>query len=400
MKTTRLVQRLFLSLLICVPSAWAAEPQATPTPVPSRAAEPQAIPAPPQLAATSYLLMDASSGQVLIESNGDQRLPPASLTKLMTAYIATLEIKRGQIKESDLVTVSERAWRTGGSRMFIQVGTQVSVGDLLHGIIIQSGNDSSVALAEHIAGSEDAFADMMNTTAQRLGLSSSHFMNATGLPHPEHYSSAHDMAKLARAIIYDDPVHYAIYAQKEFLWNSIKQPNRNLLLWRDKTVDGLKTGHTEEAGYCLVASAVRDGQRLIAVVFGTRSEQARAAETQKLLTYGFRFFETQTFFQKNTELARSLVWKGSSREVKVGLAQDLTLTVPRGQLKQLTTTSFLEPQLIAPVPQGAVVGKVEVRLGEQVLRSADLIALEAVEEGGLFRRLWDSIRLFFYGLFN
>ncbi|MFC0668004.1 D-alanyl-D-alanine carboxypeptidase family protein [Azotobacter chroococcum] len=402
MKTTRLVQRLFLALLICVPSAWAAEPQATPvpTPTPTRAAEPQAIPAPPQLAATSYLLMDAASGQVLIDSNGDQRLPPASLTKLMTAYIATLEIKRGQIKEGDMVTVSERAWRTGGSRMFIQVGTQVSVDDLLHGIIIQSGNDSSVALAEHIAGSEDAFADMMNTTAQRLGMSNSHFMNATGLPHPEHYSSAHDMARLARAIIYDDPAHYAIYAQKEFFWNNIKQPNRNLLLWRDKTVDGLKTGHTEEAGYCLVASAVRDGQRLISVVFGTNSEQARAAETQKLLTYGFRFFETQTFFQKNTELARSPVWKGASREVKVGLAEDLTFTMPRGQLKQLTTSSVLEPQLIAPIQQGTVVGKVEVRLGEQVLRSADLVALETVEEGGLFRRLWDSIRLFFYGLFN
>ncbi|MEE4462101.1 serine-type D-Ala-D-Ala carboxypeptidase, partial [Azotobacter chroococcum] len=181
---------------------------------------------------------------------------------------------------------------------------------------------------------------------------------------------------------------------------NIKQPNRNLLLWRDKTVDGLKTGHTEEAGYCLVASAVRDGQRLISVVFGTNSEQARAAETQKLLTYGFRFFETQTFFQKNTELARSTVWKGASREVKVGLAEDLTFTMPRGQIKQLTTSSVLEPQLIAPIQQGTVVGKVEVRLGEQVLRSADLIALETVEEGGLFRRLWDSIRLFFYGLFN
>lgn len=385
MKTTRFMNRLFLVLLICMPAAWAA---------------PQAIPAPPQLAATSYLLMDAASGQVLIEHNGDERLPPASLTKLMTAYVATLEIRRDQIKESDLVTVSEKAWRTGGSRMFIQVGTQVSVSDLLHGIIIQSGNDASVALAEHIAGSEEAFADMMNSTAQRLGMTNSHFMNATGLPSPEHYSSAHDMAKLARAIIYDDPAHYAIYAQKEFFWNNIKQPNRNLLLWRDKTVDGLKTGHTDEAGYCLVASAVRDGQRLISVVFGTNSEQARAAETQKLLTYGFRFFETQTFFKKDTELARAPVWKGESREVKAGLARDLTMTVPRGQLKQLTTTTALEPQLMAPIQQGDVIGKVEVKLGDQVLQSTDLIALETVEEGGLFRRLWDSIRLFIYGLFN
>ncbi|MBV2205250.1 MAG: D-alanyl-D-alanine carboxypeptidase [Pseudomonas sp.] len=359
-----------------------------------------AIPSPPQLAAKSYMLMDAASGKVLIESNSDERLPPASLTKLMTAYIATLEIQKGQISDSDLVTVSEKAWRTGGSRMFIQVNTQVSVDDLLHGIIIQSGNDASVAMAEHIAGSEEAFADMMNTTAQRLGMSNTHFMNATGLPDPEHYSSAHDMAKLARAIIYQDPTHYAIYAQKEFFWNNIKQPNRNLLLWRDKTVDGLKTGHTEEAGYCLVASAVRDGMRLISVVFGTDSEQARAAETQKLLTYGFRFFETRTFYQKGVELAQQQVWKGQQSQVKAGLAEDLTLTLPRGQLDKLQASMSFSDTLIAPISQGQVVGKVEVKLGEEVLHSADLVALEAVEEGGLFRRVWDSIRLFFYSLFN
>ncbi|MEG4316665.1 D-alanyl-D-alanine carboxypeptidase family protein [Pseudomonas sp. FIP_A4] len=359
-----------------------------------------AIPSPPQLAAKSYMLMDAASGKVLIESNSDERLPPASLTKLMTAYIATLEIQKGQISDSDMVTVSEKAWRTGGSRMFIQVNTQVSVDDLLHGIIIQSGNDASVAMAEHIAGSEEAFADMMNTTAQRLGMSNTHFMNATGLPDPDHYSSAHDMAKLARAIIYQDPAHYAIYAQKEFFWNNIKQPNRNLLLWRDKTVDGLKTGHTEEAGYCLVASAVRDGMRLISVVFGTDSEQARAAETQKLLTYGFRFFETRTFYQKGVELAQQQVWKGQQSQVKAGLAEDLTLTLPRGQLDKLQASMSFSDTLIAPISQGQVVGKVEVKLGEEVLHSADLVALEAVEEGGLFRRLWDSIRLFFYSLFN
>ncbi|MDT4789053.1 D-alanyl-D-alanine carboxypeptidase DacC [compost metagenome] len=360
----------------------------------------QIIPSPPQLAAKSYVLMDAQSGQVLVENNGDQRLPPASLTKLMTAYIATLEIRKGQIGETDPVTISENAWRTGGSRMFVQVNTQVSMSDLLHGIIIQSGNDASVAVAEHIAGSEDAFADMMNTTAEKLGMSGSHFMNATGLPDPEHYSTAHDMATLARAIIYEDPAHYAIYSQKEFFWNNIKQPNRNLLLWRDKTVDGLKTGHTEEAGYCLVASAMRDGQRMIAVVFGTNSEQARAAETQKLLTYGFRFFETQTFYQKGAELAKAQVWKGAAREIKAGLAQDLTMTLPKGQLKKLQANMTLNPQLIAPIKQGDVIGKVEVKLEDQVVHSADLIALETVEEGGIFRRLWDSIRLFFYGLFN
>ena len=386
MTIAKLARRLLLLVTIaCVPAVWAAETM---------------VPAAPQLAAKAWILMDANSGAVLTESNSDQRLPPASLTKLMTAYIATLEINRGRIKESDMVTVSEHAWRTGGSRMFIKVGTQVSVGDLLHGIIIQSGNDASVALAEHIAGSEDAFADMMNTTAQKLGMQNTHFMDATGLPDPNHYSSAHDMAILARAIINADAQHYAIYSQKEFFWNNIKQPNRNLLLWRDKTVDGLKTGHTDEAGYCLVASAVRDGMRLVAVVFGTNSEQARAAETQKLLTYGFRFFETQSFYKKGTELAKAPVCKGDSREVQAGLANDLTMTLPRGQAKKLHAEMVLNPQLIAPIAQGQVIGKVEVKLDDKVVHTADLVALQPVEEGGLFRRLWDSIRLFFYGLFN
>lgn len=386
MNITSFAQRVFFSLLLLTaPAAWASQ---------------MVIPAAPQLAAKSYVLMDAASGNVLIEQNADERLPPASLTKLMTAYLATLDINRGQIKESDLVRISEKAWRMGGSKMFIEVGKEVSVDDLLHGIIIQSGNDASVAIAEHIAGSEDAFADMMNGTAERLGMSNSQFRNSTGWPDPEHYSSAKDMARLARAIIYEDPQHYAIYAQKEFLWNGIKQPNRNLLLWRDKTVDGLKTGHTEEAGYCLVSSAVRDGMRLIAVVFGTSSEQARAAETQKLLTYGFRFFETRTFYQKGAELAQAQVWKGATRQLKAGLANDLTLTMAKGQLDKLQAGMTLNPQLIAPIQQGDVIGKVEVKLGDEVVHSADLVALDTVEEGGLFRRLWDSIRLFFFGLFN
>jgi D-alanyl-D-alanine carboxypeptidase (penicillin-binding protein 5/6) len=386
MKITSFAQRVFFSLLLLTaPAAWASQ---------------MVIPAAPQLAAKSYVLMDAASGNVLIEHNADERLPPASLTKLMTAYLATLDINRGQIKASDMVRISEKAWRKGGSKMFIEVGKEVSVDDLLHGIIIQSGNDASIAMAEHIAGSEEAFADMMNSTAERLGMDNSQFRNSTGWPDPEHYSSAKDMARLARAIVYEDPQHYAIYAQKEFLWNGIKQPNRNLLLWRDKTVDGLKTGHTEEAGYCLVSSAVRDGMRLISVVFGTSSEQARAAETQKLLTYGFRFFETRTFYQKGTELAQAQVWKGATRQLKAGLANDLTLTMAKGQLDKLQAGMTLNPQLLAPIQQGDVIGKVEVKLGDEVVHSADLVALETVEEGGLFRRLWDSIRLFFFGLFN
>ena len=391
MNITSFTQRLVFSIFLLVaPVTWASQ---------------VAVPAPPQLAAKSYVLMEASSGKVLVENNGDQRLPPASLTKLMTAYIATLEIRKGKIGEKDLVTVSEHAWRTGGaasggSTMFLPINSQVTVDDLLHGIIIQSGNDASIALAEYIAGSEDAFADMMNATAERLGMNNSHFMNATGLPHPEHYSSAHDMAILARAIINEDQQHYAIYAQKEFFWNNIKQGNRNLLLWRDSTVDGLKTGHTEEAGYCLVASAVRDGARMITSVFGTVSEQARAAETQKLLTYGFRFFETRTFYKHGQELAQAQVWKGATAQVKAGLAADLSLTLPKGQLEKLQAGMTLNPQLTAPIAQGDVIGKVEVKLGEELVHSADLIALENVEQGSFFRRVWDSIRLFFYGLFN
>lgn len=387
MKISQLVKKLcFSAVLVCTANYVSAAPTV--------------IPAMPELAAKSYVLMDAASGKVLVEHNGDEQLPPASLTKLMTAYIATKEIQSGQISEKDLVTVSEKAWRTGGSRMFIDVGKQVSVDDLLHGIIIQSGNDASVALAEHIAGSEEAFSGMMNTAARRLHLDTTHFMNATGLPAEEHYSSAHDMAKLARAIIYEDPEHYAIYAQKEFLWNGIKQPNRNLLLWRDKTVDGLKTGHTDEAGYCLVASAVRDDMRLISVVFGASSEAARAAETQKLLTYGFRFFETKTFYRKGVELAESKVWKGEKSQVKVGLAEDLTLTLPRGQVQKMKAAMVLDESVIAPVKQGDRLGVVEVRLGDEVMHTADLVALQDVEEGGFFSRIFDSIRMFFYSLFN
>ena len=395
MKISQFLQKFCLTaVVVCAASYISAEP------VPTAAKVPTAIPAMPQLAAKSYVLMDATSGQVLVEHNGDERLPPASLTKLMTAYIATKEIQNEQITEQDMVTVSEKAWRTGGSRMFIDVGKQVSVDDLLHGIIIQSGNDASVAIAEHIAGSEEAFSSMMNAAAVRLQLDNTHFRNATGLPAEGHYSTAYDMAKLARAIIFEDPEHYEIYAQKEFLWNGIKQPNRNLLVWRDKTVDGLKTGHTDEAGYCLVASAVRDDMRLISVVFGASSEATRAAETQKLLTYGFRFFETKTFYQKGVELAESKVWKGEESKVKVGLAEDLTLTLPRGQVQKIAATMVLDESVIAPVTAGESLGVVEVRLGDEVLHTADLVALQDVPEGGFFSRILDSIRMFFYNLFN
>jgi serine-type D-Ala-D-Ala carboxypeptidase (penicillin-binding protein 5/6) len=288
----------------------------------------------------------------------------------------------------------------GGSKMFVHVGDQITVKDLLRGIIVQSGNDASIALAERLAGSEDTFAAMMNQEAKRLGLADTHFLNATGWPAEGHYSSALDMAKLARAIVIEDPEHYAMYAEKEFVWSGIKQPNRNLLLWRDPSVDGLKTGHTEEAGYCLVASAKRDGQRLIASVFGTASEAARAAETAKLLTYGFNFFESKVFHKQGEVLADAPLWKGAARTVKAGLNADLAVSVAKGTADTLSTQLLLEPTLVAPVQQGQVIGKVEIRQGDTVLQQADVVALEGVEEGGFFRRIWDSIRLFFKGLFG
>ena len=387
---------LISSAILLVPAAVAQTPQPQPQPQAAAPLMPQA----PTVAASSYLLIDANSGKVLVEHNSDEPLPPASLTKMMTSYIASMEILRGQLKESDLVLVSEKAWRMGGSKMFIEVGNQVPVIDLLRGIIIQSGNDASVAMAEHIAGSEDGFADLMNSHAKRLGMVNTHFENASGLPSENHYSSARDMAIMAKAIINDDPEHYKLYKEKEYIWNGIRQPNRNLMLWRDKSVDGLKTGHTEEAGYCLVASAERDGMRLISVVMGTASEQARAAETQKLLTWGFRFFETKSFYQPGQVVAPARVWAGQSDQVDAGLAEGLVLTLPKGQVDKLEAGVTMNPVIKAPIAAGDVLGQVEVKLGEEVVHTAPLVALADVEEAGLFGRLWDSIRLFFYGLFN
>jgi len=354
--------------------------------------------------------MDAKSGNVLVAENADERLSPASLTKLMTAYIATLEIDRGRIGEQDMVRVSEKAWRTGGSKMFIEIGKQVSVSDLLHGIIIQSGNDASVALAEHIAGSEETFAEMMNQAAKKLGMTNSQFKNATGLPPREedskdnpplvHYSSAHDLALLARAIIFENQTHYALYSQKEFIFNGIKQGNRNLLLWQDESVDGLKTGHTERAGYCLVASAVRDDTRLIAVLLGSRNEKVRAAEVQKLLTYGFRFFETKSLHPADKNLAQAKVWKGATSKVTAGVAEDLAVSIPKGQVGAVNEQIQFEEPLIAPISKGQKVGTMQLELDGKPIKTVDLVALEAVEQGGLLSRIWDSIILFFRGLFN
>jgi D-alanyl-D-alanine carboxypeptidase (penicillin-binding protein 5/6) len=358
------------------------------------------IPAPPQIAASSYILLDTASGRVIVEHNSDERLPPASLTKMMTAYITERELDQGRVSMDDQVPISVNAWQTGGSRMFVREGTTVRLEDLLKGIIVQSGNDASVAVAEYIAGSEGAFADIMNQQAQLLGMENTHFQNATGLPAENHYSSARDLAILAMRTINDFPQNYPLYAQKYFTYAGIRQPNRNSLLWRDDSVDGLKTGHTEAAGYCLVASAERDGMRLVAVVMGAASERARAQEVQKLLNYGFRYYETHQLFAEGQKLMDSRVWGGHKEEFGLGLSETVHVTIPRGSKPQLESTLDVESVIEAPVAAGDEYGRVMVKLGESVIVDRPLLALQPVEEAGFFKRLWDSIKLFFIQLFS
>jgi len=358
------------------------------------------IPDPPRVKAESYILIEANTGKVIVSYNADQELPPASLTKMMTSFVASHEIKKQSIKPEDKVRISVKAWGTGGSKMFIREGTYVLVSDLLKGIIIQSGNDASIALAEHIAGSEDAFADLMNRHADRIGMSYTHFANATGLPAKNHFTTARDLSSLARAIINDYPKHYKLYAEKSFTYNGISQPNRNLLLGRDKTVDGLKTGHTKAAGFCLVASAKRGNMRLISVVMGTKSEEARAVESQKLLTYGFRFFETVSPFLKGTPLTSAKIWMGKSDEVNLGLAEDYTTTIPRGEKDKIKTIFTINPTIKAPIEVGAELGKVKMTLNGEVLADLPLVATSPVEQGGLFKRIIDYIILFVSSLLN
>lgn len=363
-------------------------------------AAPRMIPSPPSLAASSWLLIDANSGHVIVEHNADQTLPPASLTKMMTSYIADEQIASGNITLEDEVLISEKAWRKGGSKMYIRVGTRVRLEDLLRGIIIQSGNDASIAVAEHIAGSEEAFADLMNKHAISLGMHNTQFQNATGWPAPEHYTTARDLSLLARAIIYDHPDHYGMYSEKEFTYNDIRQPNRNKLLWRDPSVDGLKTGHTDEAGYCLVASAERNGMRLISVVMGTKSENARATESMKLLTYGFRFFETVKSYEAMNEMVESDIWLGQQDKIKLGVDKDLWITIPRGASKDVKAQLDYASQLKAPIQEGDEVGTVKLVLDDDVLTETSLVALETVEEAGFFKRIWQHIMLFIMGLFK
>jgi serine-type D-Ala-D-Ala carboxypeptidase (penicillin-binding protein 5/6) len=366
----------------------------------SLSAQAQSImPQPPEVAAKGHILVDFDTGKVLAENNADMSLAPASLTKMMTSYVIGTELKKGNINNSDMVTISENAWAKnfpGSSLMFIEVGSQVSVADLNKGIIIQSGNDACVAMAEHIAGSESAFVDLMNAHAQRLGMHSSRFGNAHGLPSAENYSTPRDMAILSAALIRDVPEEYALYAEKEFTFNNIKQYNRNSLLWdRSLEVDGIKTGHTDEAGYSLITSATRDGMRLISVVMGTSSERARQAENKKLLSYGFRFFETFVPYQAGEKFAEQRIWQGDKENIQLGILQAVQVTIPRGKRNDLQADFTLNQQLIAPINKGQQVGSIFLKLNGEDIATYPLVALEDVEEGGFFSRMIDYIKMQF-----
>jgi D-alanyl-D-alanine carboxypeptidase (penicillin-binding protein 5/6) len=354
------------------------------------------LPIPPAVAAKSWLLLDTGSGQILTSELPDERVEPASLTKMMTAYLTFAAIKQKTIALNQTVPVSERAWRTGGSKMFIQVGTQVLVEDLIKGMEIQSGNDACIALAEAIAGSEEAFAQMMNREAQRLNMKNTHFMNSNGLPDPQHYTTARDLSILASALVRDFPEEYAkYYSMKEFRYNNITQQNRNRLIWIDPTADGIKTGHTEAAGYCLVGSAKRGPRRLISVVLGAKSDATRTSESQKLLNWGFQFYEPVQISAKGQEVASLRVWKGEANLIKAGFASDLSIAVPTGFAAKVTKEFVAQPKLIAPIQQGQVLGTLKVSLDGKPLGEYPVLALENVPQAGILGRLIDTIRLWF-----
>lgn len=353
------------------------------------------IPNPPELNASSYLLIDFDSGVTLAEKDADKPVDPASITKLMTAYLIDKAIADGTIASDDLVTISEKAWRMEGSKMFVEVGKQVSVENLLKGLIIQSGNDSSVALAEHLGGSEEAFVGYMNHQARLLGMSNTNFTNSTGWPDENHYSTARDIAILTRAVIRDFPQSYRLYKEREYTFNDIRQFNRNRLLWRDDSVDGVKTGHTEAAGYCLVASAIREDMRLISVVLGSDSDKSRTQSSQALLNYGFRFFETHRLYTADEVLNRARIWYGDQQEVSMGVGRDIHITIPRGRYRDLQASMEVDAEISAPVVRGQQLGLVNIRLDDELLLSEDLVAMQDVGEGSLIDQAMDRIKLMF-----
>lgn len=359
-----------------------------------------AVPQAPQVPVRGYILMDFQSGYTLAQRNADERLEPASITKLMTAYILYKALEDNTIALTDKIRVSEKAWRMEGSRMFIEVDSWVTLEDLLMGMVVQSGNDATVALAEHMAGSEDAFVSLMNQEAKQLGLSQSHFSNSTGLPDPEHYMTAQDIATLVRAIITEFPEHYERYSIKEYTYNDIRQYNRNRLLWQDETVDGVKTGHTESAGYCLVSSAQRDDMRLISVVLGAEAERNRFSASRSLLNYGFRFFETHRLYSAERALTQVRIWKGQTDNLPLGLAKDLYVTIPKGQYDAMQASMRVNDIVQAPAEKGASFGTVTITLSDETVATSPLIALRDVAEAGFMGRLFDQMRLTLTSLFE
>jgi serine-type D-Ala-D-Ala carboxypeptidase (penicillin-binding protein 5/6) len=383
---TRLIAALRrLQVLLLLSMAWTSTSVAATHPVPAA----------PSIGAKSYLLIDGNSGAELASFEPDARLAPASLTKLMTGYALFKALDEEQIRLDDQVTVSEKAWRTPGSRMFIEVGTRVKVEDLMQGMIVQSGNDASVALAEHVAGTESVFAEVMNRYATELGMTGSHFMNATGLPHDEHYSTARDLATLARAMINEFPEYYDWYSVREFKYNDITQRNRNRLLWRDSSVDGMKTGHTGDAGYCLVSAALRDGMRVIAVVLGMPSPKARTEGSQALLNYGFRFFETRLLYKAGETITEAKTWKSADEVTPLGLPEDLYITIPRGSYDEVESVLSMPAVLLAPIAEGQPLAELEVSLNGSSLISAPLRALKENPSGSIWQRGRDAIMLLF-----
>lgn len=372
------------------------ETQSAPTVAPAVATpgqQPKIAPTPPVIRAKGYILMDANSGYILAQENANKRMAPASLTKLMTMYVISVALNQNHIHLTDQVPISEAAWRTGGSRMFVKVGTTVPVQELINGIVVVSGNDASVALAEFVGGNQDSFVQIMNKTAEALGMKNTHFTDATGLPDPNHYSTPYDFALLTRAIINNFPEDYKWYSQKWFSYNNIKQPNRNRLLWRDTSVDGLKTGHTDDAGFCLVASAQRDGMRLIAIIMGAPSDGIRADDAEALLNYGYRNFETHKLYSTNSPLTKARVYMGENKQVGLGVAQDLYITVPKGQYDQLKADVALTDALRAPIKKGENFGKVNVTLNGQTVTSVPLVALTDDPQAGIITRISDRFAL-------
>jgi serine-type D-Ala-D-Ala carboxypeptidase (penicillin-binding protein 5/6) len=380
----------FLAALFAAISVQSAPAPDAAAPAPVAAAVPA-----PAIAAGSYLLLDTLSGQTLAAVNAGEKRDPASLTKLMTAYVVFDALRAKTIAPAQMINVSQKAWRAEGSRMFVEPRKAVSVDELMRGMIVQSGNDASIALAELTAGSEQAFVERMNREAARLGLAGTRFVNVTGLSDPQHYSTAADLARLAAALIRDYPEYYPMYAQKEFRYNNITQPNRNRLLWTDPFVDGVKTGHTEAAGWCLIASAKRGDRRLLAVVLGANSDAGRAAEAQKLLNWGFQAFDTVQLYQSGKQVSTLRVWKGAQPDVKAGFLADRYLTLPKGKAGSLALTLEAQEPLVAPVARAQRVGVVKVALEGRPVAEFPLIALEEVPPGNLFGRAWDTVRLWF-----